>query len=106
MPPPPPDPARSTGLLVVAWPIGDGDIAGLCARLRRVITTSDADVVFCDVQDLPPSCRAIEALARLALTARRANRTIRLQRASPALQELLDLAGLADVIPTTPAPAG
>ena len=97
---PPPDPARGSGLLVVAWPIADGDIAGLCERLRRVITASGAEVVACDVGDLPANCRALEALARLQLTARRANRTIRLQRASPALQELLDLAGLADVIPT------
>lgn len=106
MPPPRPDPAPSTRLLVVARPIADGDIAGLCERLQRVIATSDVDVVVCDVRALPATCRAIEAVARLQLTARRANRTIRLQRASPALQELLDLAGLADVIPTTTAPAG
>lgn len=106
VPPPPPDAARSTGLLVVAWPIPEGDIAGLCERLQRVITTSDGGLVVCDVRALPANCRAIEVLARLQLSARRANRTIHLQRASPALQELLELAGLADVIPTTTAPAG
>lgn len=90
-------------MLVVAWPIADGDIAGLSERLRRVITTSGADVVVCDVHALPANCRALETLARLQLTARRANRTIRLQRASPAVQELLELAGLADVIAATSA---
>lgn len=103
--PPPSDPARCTGLLVVAWPIAEG-IGGLCERLQHVITTSGADVVVCDGQALPANCRAIEALARLQLTARRAHSAIHLQRPSPALQELLELAGLADVIPTTTAPAG
>ena len=103
---PPSDPARGTGPLVVAWPIAEGGIGELCERLQHVITTSGADVVVCDGQALPANCRAIEALARLQLTARRANRTIHLQRPSPALQELLDLAGLAEVIPTTTAPAG
>lgn len=90
----------------MAWPIADGAIAVLCERLQRVMTASGAEVVVCDVADLPPSCRALEVLARLALTAHRANRTIRLQRASPALQELLDFTGLAGVIPATTAAAG
>lgn len=101
--PPTPDRARSTALLVVAWPIAEGDIAGLCERLQAIITARAASVVICDVQALPASCRTIEALARLQLTARRADATIHLQRVSPALRELIDFAGLADVLPTTTA---
>lgn len=93
---PPPEP--STGLLVVAAPIGDGDIARLCGRLRAVVGTSDADVVVCDVGALPANARTIEAVARLQLTARRLGRRIRLQRASHELEQLLAFAGLADVV--------
>jgi hypothetical protein len=94
--PPAPPPEPSTGLLVVAAPIGD--VAMLCERLRSVFATSDAEVVVCDVGALPANARTIEALARLQLTARRLGRRIRLQRASPELEQLLEFAGLADVV--------
>ena len=90
------------GLLVIAGPIGDGEVQALCERLRAVIATSDAQVVVCDVSALPANARAIEALARLQLTARRLQRHIRLQRASPELQQLLEFVGLADVVPVSP----
>src|SRR4051812_34674793 len=96
--PPASPPEPSTGLLVVAAPIRDGDVAVLCERLRTVLATSDAEVVVCDVGALPANVRTIEALARLQLTARRLGRRIRLQRASPELEQLLAFAGLADVV--------
>ena len=97
----PADPERSTGLLVIAGPIAEGDVQALCERLDVVIATSDAQVVVCDVGALPANARAIEALARLQLTARRRQRRIRLQRASPELQQLLQFVGLADVVPAS-----
>jgi kynureninase len=96
VPAPPPEPA--TGLLVVAAPVGDGDVATLCERLRAVVGASDAEVVVCDVDALAANARAIETVARLQLTARRLGRRIRLQRASQELEQLLAFAGLADVV--------
>ncbi len=98
MPPPPSDAERSTGLLVVAGPIADGDVAKLCERLRAVIAGSDAQRIVSDVSTLPASAGAVEALARLQLTARRLHRHVRLQRASPGLEHLLQFVGLADVL--------
>ena len=97
-PSPPLDPERSTGLLVIAGPIADGDVEALCERLKAVIASSDAELVVCDVSALPPSAGAVEALARLKLTARRLDRRIHLRRASPCLEHLLEFVGLADVI--------
>jgi hypothetical protein len=96
----------STGLLVVAGPIGDGDGARLCERLRAVIDSSDGELIVCDVGSLPANARTIEALARLQLTARRRGRRIRLQRASRELEQLVEFVGLADVVAVRPALGG
>jgi hypothetical protein len=71
--PPASPPEPSTGLLVVAAPIRDGDVAVLCERLRTVLATSDAEVVVCDVGALPANV-------------------------SRELEQLLAFAGLADVV--------
>jgi len=96
----------STGLFVIAGPIGDGDAPRLCERLRNIINSSDGEVVVCDVGALPANARTIEALARLQLTARRHGRRIRLQRVSPELQQLIEFVGLADVLGVRPALRG
>lgn len=70
----------------------------LCARLRVLLSRSDADVVV-DVRTLAADATTIEALARLQLTARRLGRRISLRRASPDLDRLVSFAGLADVLP-------
>jgi len=94
----------STGLLVIARPIGEGDVARLCERLRAVIDSSgDGELIVCDVGALPATARTIEALARLQLTARRRGRRIRLQRVSRELQQLLEFVGLAGVVAVRPA---
>jgi anti-anti-sigma regulatory factor len=103
--PPPPDAGPIIGLLVIGGPIAAADVPRLCERLTAVIATSDADVVVCDVGDLPANTQTIETLARLQLTARRLQRRVRLQRASPDLQQVLAFVGLADVFPYSQRPA-
>ena len=104
-PQPPPDPASSPALLVIAGPVaGREDVRALCEQLDAVMASCAAETVICDVDALPPDARALEALARLQLTARRAHRRIRLQRARPELLQLLHFAGLAEVIPARTSP--
>lgn len=99
-PQPPPDPATSPALLVIARPVaGQDDVCALCEQLGAVMASCAAETIVCDVDALVSDARALEALARLQLTARRAKRRIRLQRAAPELLQLLDFAGLAEVIP-------
>lgn len=96
----------STGLFVIATPIGDGDAPRLCERLRIIINASDGELIVCDVAALPANVRTIEALARLQLTARRHGRRIRLQRASRELRQLIELVGLSEVLAARPALRG
>jgi hypothetical protein len=70
---PPTQPEPSTGVLVIAEPIADGDAPRLCERLRVLLNASDAEVVVCDVH----------ALAADAVTE---------------LDQLLSFVGLADVL--------
>jgi ABC-type transporter Mla MlaB component len=96
----------TTGLFVIAGPIGDGDTPRLCERLQIIISCSDGELIFCDVGALPANVRTIEALARLQLTARRHGRRIRLQRASRELQQLIEFVGLSEVLAARPALRG
>ena len=98
----PSQPEPSTGVLVIGGPIGAGDVARLCERLRVLSQGSDAEVIVCDVRTLAADAVTVEALARLQLTARRLGRQIRLHRASPELDQLLSFAGLADVVTVSP----
>jgi hypothetical protein len=94
-----PRPAQpAIAVLVIAAPIADGDVAGLCERLRAIAQASAADIVVCDVRALPADARTVDALARLQLAARRRGCRIRLHRASPELEALLSFLGLAEVV--------
>ncbi|MGH9246175.1 MAG: STAS domain-containing protein [Acidimicrobiales bacterium] len=76
------------------------NVTDLCERARRLLESSDAAVLTCDVGALThPDAVAIDALARLQLAAQRLGRSIRLRHAGRRLQDLLDLVGLADVLP-------
>jgi hypothetical protein len=80
---------------VIAEPIADGDVPGLCERLRLVLLERrEAGVLVCDVAALGADVRTVDALARLQLTARRLGCPIRLERASPELEQLLAFVGL------------
>ena len=94
-----PRPAEpATAVLVIAAPIAERDVAGLCERLRTVAQPSAAVVVVCDVRALAADVRTVDALARLQLAARRLGCRIRLHGASHELDELLSFLGLADVV--------
>jgi ABC-type transporter Mla MlaB component len=94
----PPEPG--TTVLVLAGPIGRGDIPGLCERGRVLMEGCDADLVICDVGAIAePDAVTVDALARLQLMARRLGRRIHLRRACDELEELLALMGLSDVLP-------
>ena len=90
---------RRSPVLVITGS-GTRDVPRLCERLRVLLTSSDAEVVICDVGALRADAVTVEALARLQLTAYRFGRQIRLDRVSRELDQLLSLVGLADVLAT------
>jgi ABC-type transporter Mla MlaB component len=96
----PTQPQPSTSVLVIAGPIGAGDMPMLCERLRLLLVSSAAEVIVCDVDALDADAVTVDALARLQLTARRFGRQVRLQRASRELDQLLQFVGLAEVLAT------
>jgi ABC-type transporter Mla MlaB component len=90
-------------VLVIGAPIADADVAGLCARVRRLAAESEARIIVCDVRGLVrPDALTVHALARLQLTARRLGRRVRLLHAPPELRDLLRFVGLDEALP----PAG
>jgi hypothetical protein len=91
---------RHALLVVLDASVLADDLPVLVAEIRRVVATSRARQVLCDVGELPPAdLGTVDALARLALALRRAGCVVTLERASPELRELLGLAGLTRVLP-------
>jgi len=99
--PAPTRPDPSTSVLAIDGPVAGDEIPRLCARLRTMLSGTDADVVV-DVHALAADLATIDALARLQLTARLLGRRIGLRRASPDLDRLVSFAGLAEILPTAP----
>lgn len=86
--------AMTPAVLVLAGPVGRGEVAGLCEDVRGLV--GPERVVVCDVGALGPAgLGAVELLARLQLAARRAGGRVRLRDPDPGLRALLDLVGLA-----------
>jgi len=86
--------------LGLAGPVERADIPALCELARRLMESSGAHAVICDVGAVAtPDAVTIDALARLQLTALRVGRRIGLRHASSELQELLDYFGLSGVMP-------
>ena len=83
----------------VHGPILRSDLEGLCARVCALLGESRAEVVFCDVADVPADAVTVEALARLQLGARHHGCRVRLRRASPELRDLVAMMGLSQVLP-------
>ena len=80
-------------------PIARSDLPGLCDRVCALLTGTDADVAFCNVQGIAPDAVTVDALARLQLAAKRNACQVRLRQTSPELRDLLRFMGLRDVLP-------
>jgi ABC-type transporter Mla MlaB component len=89
---------RPTITLPIHGPILPDDLAGLCARVCRVLEAGDGAVVVCDVDGVGADATTVDALARLQLAARRHGCRLRMRRASPDLQQLVAFMGLQDVL--------
>ncbi|MBV8989966.1 MAG: STAS domain-containing protein [Solirubrobacterales bacterium] len=100
-----PAPQRTTIEFAIRGPITRADLAGLCDRLCRLLASSGATVVLCDVSNVVEvDAVTVDALARLQLAARRQGCVVRLLHVSPPLRELLTFMGLAGVISERPNP--
>jgi hypothetical protein len=87
------------GVLVIDRPIADGDVALLCARLRRLAGENGGGgrEFTCDARVLAPDAVSVNALMRLQYTARRLGCSLRVMHASRELALLLAFCGLAEV---------
>jgi ABC-type transporter Mla MlaB component len=84
----------------IEGPITREDLPGLCDRVCKLLASSDARVVICDVSAVEVDAVTVDALARLQLAARRNGCRIRLcGSASPELLALVEFMGLTDVLP-------
>ena len=92
-------PAPATITFAVWGPIDREDLPGLCDRVCGILTSSEADVAYCDVHGVEPDAVTIDALARLQLAAHRTGCCVHLRGASPELLGLVAWMGLADVLP-------
>jgi ABC-type transporter Mla MlaB component len=92
-------PVHRTVAFAVDGPLARADLPGLCARIRRLLERSGAELAWCDVDRVAPDAVTVEALGRLQLAARRHDCRVRLRGASPELLELVAFMGLSDVLP-------
>ena len=90
--------APQTMSFAVAGPIARADLPGLCARVRRLLENSDADLALCDVSHVAADAVTVDALARLQLAARRHGCRVVLRHSSSELRQLVGLMGLGDVL--------
>jgi ABC-type transporter Mla MlaB component len=91
--------APRTITLAVHGPIERADLAGLCARICRLLEQATPEIAFCDVVGIAPDAVTVEALARLQLAARHYGCRVRLRHASSELLDLVAFMGLSDVLP-------
>ena len=86
-------------VFTIVGPIDRVDLAGLCARVGRLLERCGADVAVCDMGAAEADAVTVEALGRLQLTARRTGCRLRLRGASRELRDLVVLMGLDEVLP-------
>ncbi|MDR3083125.1 MAG: STAS domain-containing protein [Streptomyces sp.] len=87
--------AITPAVLVLTGPVTREEVRRLCDDVRRLLTSTRAGAVVCDVGRLrPPGLGAVDLLARLQLAARRAGGRILLRDPDPALGALLSLVGV------------
>jgi ABC-type transporter Mla MlaB component len=83
---------------VVDGPIRRRDLAGLSARLCRLLARDDVELAVCELRGVEADAVAVDALARLHLAARRRGSRLSVRGASADLRELVSLLGLRDVL--------
>lgn len=81
-----------------AGPLPSADLARLCTGLAARLASGAGTAVVCHAELLPDDVRALEVLARLALTARRAGARVQVLGLSAELSALLQLVGLGAVL--------
>ena len=82
-------------VVTIGRPVSCDDLPGLCARVRRLVEDSNAELVVCDVGRLVQADLAtVGGIARLALTAQRSGASLLLRGVSRELRELLVFSGL------------
>jgi ABC-type transporter Mla MlaB component len=91
--------APRTITLTVHGPIARGDLAGLCARVCRLLDEASPEIVLCEVMGIAPDAVTVEALARLQLAARQHGCRVHLRHASNELLDLVAFMGLSEVLP-------
>ncbi|MBA2529236.1 MAG: STAS domain-containing protein [Euzebyales bacterium] len=83
----------------IAAPIARADVAGICDRVRALLSGSGRRLVVCDMGAVKNADLAtVHALARIHLTERRVGGRVTVRGVSPPLHELLALVGLCDVV--------
>jgi anti-anti-sigma regulatory factor len=89
----------SSIVLVFGGPVTADEVPSLCNRVCGLLSTTDAELVVCDVGAVvDPDVAAVDALARLQLAATRLGRRVCVRNASPEFRALLAFMGLAEVI--------
>jgi ABC-type transporter Mla MlaB component len=81
----------------ISGPITHADLPGLCERVCRLLSESDAQIALCDVSGVECTAATVDALARLQLAARRQGCRVCLQNACDDLRALVAFMGLTDV---------
>ena len=92
-------PAPRTIAFAIEPPIARADLPGLCRRVCALLSSSGAEIAFCDVRGVEPDAVTVDALARLQLAARRYGCVVRLRHASSDLRGVVSFMGLQDVLP-------
>ena len=82
----------------VVGPLVRDDVAGLCARICRLLDASRPEVAYCEIAGVAADAVAVEALARLQLAARRYRCQVWLRGAPDELLDLVAFMGLEDVL--------
>jgi ABC-type transporter Mla MlaB component len=90
--------APRTIRLDVTGPLAHADLPRLFERTCMLLERADAELLVCDVSEIPADAVSVDALARLALAARRRGCRVSLLGASPELRSLAAFVGLPETI--------
>jgi ABC-type transporter Mla MlaB component len=87
----------------ISAPLCREDVPGLCRQVMRLLSTTKARTICCEVGNLRADVVTLDALARMKLAAGRHGAALELVGASAELLELLAFTGLDRVLLPQPA---